>query len=231
MQSAATASSLVRVWPLLLGLTLVAFALRVVGMDQSLYGDELFAYEEVEGHSLIGVLREVESQSIEVSPPLFFVLAWLSAKLGDPTIWIRLPSLIAGTALVPVVYLLGSRTVGRPAALLAAALTAIAPFAIFYSAEARPYATLAVLAALSTWSMLRALESPRRWWWVVYAVAAAGAIYTHYTGVFVLGAQALWAGWGYPRERRSLAVAQERASRSNGGRPAVQSRPGARDRP
>jgi hypothetical protein len=82
MQSAATASSLVRVWPLLLGLTLVAFALRVVGMDQSLYGDELFVYEEVEGHSLIGVLREVESQSIEVSPPLFFVLGGLARSSG-----------------------------------------------------------------------------------------------------------------------------------------------------
>jgi mannosyltransferase len=207
MQSAATASSLVRVWPLLLGLTLVAFALRVVGMDQSLYGDELFAYEEVEGHSLIGVLREVESQSIEVSPPLFFVLAWLSAKLGDPTIWIRLPSLIAGTALVPVVYLLGSRTVGRPAALLAAALTAIAPFAIFYATEARPYATLTVLVALSTWSLLSALESRGRWWWAAYAVAAAAAIYAHYTGVFVLAAQALWAIWAYPAQRRPLVVA------------------------
>ena len=33
--------------------------------------------------------------------------------------------------------------------------------------------------------LLRALESGR-WWWIGYALASAAAIYSHYTGIFVL---------------------------------------------
>ena len=34
-------------------------------------------------------------------------------KLGDPTVLIRLPSLVFGTATIPVIYLLGERVAGR----------------------------------------------------------------------------------------------------------------------
>jgi hypothetical protein len=175
-------------------------------MHQSLYGDELFAYDEISGHTLFGVVDQVRT-SIEVSPPLFFVLAWASGKLGDLTTWIRLPSLLAGTALVPTCYLLGLRSVGRMAAILAAAVVAIAPFAIFYSTEARPYATLALLSAASAICLLCALDSPRHAWWVAYAVAAAAVTYTHYTGVFVLAAQVVWAVSARPDRWRELGLA------------------------
>ena len=130
-------------------LTLLAFAVRAWGFRQGLLGDELFAYSEIHGQSLGGVLREVR-ESVEVSPPLFFLLASLSAKLGDPTVWIRLPSLLLGTALVPLTFVLGRMTAGRGAALCAAALVTISPFAIFYADEARPYATLTFFAARSS---------------------------------------------------------------------------------
>ena len=51
----------------------------------------------------------------------------------------RLPSLVAGVGLIFLVYLLGRRTLGTRAALIAAALVAVSPFLIYYSA--RPAAT------------------------------------------------------------------------------------------
>src|SRR5581483_764279 len=111
--------------------TLAAFALRLSQLHQSLFGDEVLAYREIAGHSLAGTIHVVRG-GVESSPPLFFALAWLSAKLGDPTVWIRLPSLILSTLTIPVVYLLGRETVGRWAGAVGAAVLAVGPFSTYY---------------------------------------------------------------------------------------------------
>ncbi len=188
---------------ILLALTAGAFAVRVVGVDQNLYGDELFTFNDVNGRSLGGALREVRV-GLEDNPPLFFIFAWLSAQLGDPTIWIRLPSLLLGTALVPLIYLLGARVLSRAAGLAAAAIVAFSPFMVFYGTEARAYATLMFLSALSTLLLVRAVDGRSRWWWVAYAICGCAVLYTHYTGVFVLVAQAAWAFWAHRRLIRPL---------------------------
>jgi hypothetical protein len=64
---------------------------------------------------------------------------------------------------------------------------------------------LAVL--LSTLSVLRALDTGRRRWWVLYAVSACTAFWAHYTCLFVLGAQAAWVLWQRPDGRRPLLIA------------------------
>ena len=56
---------------------------------------------------------------------------------GDSTVLVRLPSLVLGTAAIPVVFLLGRRVAGTRVGLFAAAILALSPFAIFYSTEAR----------------------------------------------------------------------------------------------
>lgn len=175
-------------------ITLTAFLLRLSQLDQSLYGDEVLAYHEVLGHSLGQTIHTVAT-GVESSPPLFFVLAWLASKLGDPTVWIRLPSLLLGTATIPLVYLVGRRAMSREAGMIAAGLLAVSPFSFYYGIEARPYATLAFFVALSTYALLRAVERRHRGWWIAYALAATAAVYTHYTAIFVIAVQAGWSLW------------------------------------
>jgi hypothetical protein len=93
-------------------LTAIAFALRYATLHDSLAGDELFMFRIVHGNSLRDALHIV--RETEKTPPLFFVLVWGAAKLGDPTVWLRVPSLVFGTLLVPVVYAHG-RPDGRRA--------------------------------------------------------------------------------------------------------------------
>ena len=45
-------------------------------------------YQDLAGHSLWSVITAVHTGG-ENSPPLFFVLSWLTSKLGDPTVWLR----------------------------------------------------------------------------------------------------------------------------------------------
>jgi len=192
---------------LLAALTLAALALRLPGMGQDLFADELYTFDDVHGRGPRGVVEHLRSGGTEDNPPLFFLLAWASAKLGDDTVWIRLPSLVLGTATVPVVYALGRRALSPGAGLVAAALVAVSPFAIYYSAEARAYATLAFLVALSTLLLLKALEGRRPGWWAAYAATACAVLYTHYTGAIPVAAQAAWTLWAQPAHRRPIAVA------------------------
>ena len=139
------------------GLTVLGFALRLATFDQSLYADELSTYWIVHDHSLGDVLSSVRSND-EISPPLYFVLSWLTLKIGGDPEWVRLPSLIAGTVTIPLVYLVGARTLNRTAATIAAALMTLSPFMIYYSVEARTYALMLALLTLSTLALVLAVE-------------------------------------------------------------------------
>ena len=179
-------------------------ALRARALGQALLGDELYTYEIATQDSLGDVIDGINS--IELNPPLYFILAWLAAKIGDPLIAIRVPSVIFATAAIPMVWLVGRRTVGPPAALLGTALYALAPFAVYYGSEARAYSTLTFMALASTYALLRALDGRSRWWWAAYAAATAGVMYTHYTGAFVLVAQVAWALWFHRDRWRPVAL-------------------------
>lgn len=187
-------------------LTLVGLALRLATSTRALFADELSTSWIVQTHGLRGVFSTVHSNA-EITPPLYFVLSWASAKLGHAPELIRLPSLVAGTATIPLIWLLGRRTVGDTAALLATAIATVAPFLVYYSAEARGYALMVALVVLSTWAMLEAVDTGRRGWWALYAVATCGAAYSHYTCIFLLGAQLVWLWWAHPEARKASLIA------------------------
>lgn len=180
-------------------------------VTQDLFADELSTYWIVAGNDLRDVVGTVHTTA-EITPPLSFVLSWLATRIDLTPELLRLPALIAGIATVPVVYWLGSRTVGRGAGILAAALTAFSPFMIYYSAEARGYGLMMGLVLLSTLSMLLAVDRGQRRWWVAYALFTCAAMYTHYTSVFVLAAQFLWVVWAHPEARRTALVASVAAA-------------------
>jgi 4-amino-4-deoxy-L-arabinose transferase-like glycosyltransferase len=195
--------------PVVATLTALAFALRLAGLGQSLVDDEIFTFDIVTRNALLDIPSEVRATAI--TPPLHYLLAHAAAQLGDPTVWVRVPSLVLGTAAVPLLYLLGTRTVGRGAALLGTALFALSPIAVWYGVEGRAYATLVFLVVLSTYGLVRALQAERAaWkWWLVFVLASIGVLYTHYSGLFILVVQAAWAVWACfrrPSRRRLVEV-------------------------
>ncbi len=183
----------------------VAFLLRLAIINDSLAWDELYLYQIVHGHSLGEVFSSIHRT--EKTPPLGFVLSWLLDVGSGPTALIRVPSLVGSLATVPLVYLVGGRTVGRAAGLFAAAWLAISPFEIFYGTESRAYAQLTAWVLVSTLALLLALHNERRRWWVLYAVATAAALYTHYIAALSLVPLALWALWRHRESYRPLLIA------------------------
>jgi 4-amino-4-deoxy-L-arabinose transferase-like glycosyltransferase len=190
---------------LLAAITLAALALRVVFADQSLLGDELFTYTHASEGSFGDMMDSADR--VEYTPPLYFVLAWLAAKVGDVETAIRVPAIAFGTATVPLVHLLARRVGGPVAGLVAAAAFALSPFALFYGSEARSYGAAAFFVALSALLLLEALERNRLVWWAGLSASVAAVALSHYTAIPALLWLAAWAAWARRDRLRPLAIA------------------------
>ncbi|MGH9080293.1 MAG: glycosyltransferase family 39 protein [Acidimicrobiales bacterium] len=192
---------------LVAALTVGGLLLRLPSFNDSLFGDEISTYFIVMGNGVGRVLQLVHSNQ-ETSPPLYFLVAWVTKGwLSSPVQSIRLVSLVTGTAAIPLTFLLGLWTVGRRAGVVGAACVTLSPFMIFYSSEARPFMLVMFLGLVSTLALLRALDTDRLGWWILYALATCSAVYTHYTVVFLLVTQLVWALWTRPRRRVALVAA------------------------
>lgn len=138
----------------------------------------------------------VEGAAGDIHPPLYYLLlkAWRAA-FGPSEAGLRSFSAACGVLTVLFAYLIGRDLFGRRAGLIAAFLLAIAPFAVYYAQEARMYALLALCAAASTWAVLSfSLRSPnprsKAVFVVLYVLATAAGLWTHYAYPFVMAAQA-----------------------------------------
>jgi len=184
------ASSSVEAW-LLAGVVVVGAWLRFSTLGaQSYWFDEAQAAHEL--HLSFGSM--LNSMVVhETNPPLYFVLGWLWARVfGTGEVGLRSLSALAGTAVIPVAYLCGRELVSRRAGLLAAGLTALSPFMIWYSQEAREYMLLALLCGASLLYFARSWHDPSRRNVALWGVFSALAVLTHAFAGFLVAPEALW---------------------------------------
>lgn len=175
---------------------IVAFgaALRLYGLDrQSLWNDELSSWTE---YRLPTVWDVVSRGAPSEHPPAYWVLMhFWTAWFGDSETMLRLPSAIAGIAVIPLMYALANRLYGPREGLLAAALTATAWTPVYFSQEARPYMFLMLLTVLSSNCLIditRALRDRARLpgpATIGYVVAAELACYVHHFGALLVALQ------------------------------------------
>ena len=125
------------------------------------------------------MLHEVKHS--ESNPPLYYVIAWGWAKVfGLGEVGLRSLSALFGAATIPVAYFIGRELSGRRAGYITAAIVAVNPMLIWYSQEARGYALLVFLAALSFLFFLRALRTHDNRDLALWSLASIGALTTHY---------------------------------------------------
>lgn len=178
-----------REWGTLLLLTAVALALRCVGANNGLWIDEIFSLVD---SFRLPVGEIVASYPGDTHHPLYAVLAHLSlATFGESAFSIRLPSIVIGTASVPLLYLLGREVATRREALFGALLLAVSYHHIWFSQNARGYVILAACAMAGCWMLLRLLATGHRRFGAGFALVTALGAYTHLTMVFIAVGQAL----------------------------------------
>jgi len=113
---------------------------------------------------------------------------WMSVAGRGEVAEMMLPVAI-GVAIVPAVYLCGARLFSRRTALLAAALAAVSPSLVEYSAQIRPYGLLPLLTLVSCFALVRAIDDGRWTQWAGYVVSTVLLIYTHNWSWLVVGGQ------------------------------------------
>ncbi len=193
---------------LILLIVLAGFALRLyrLGAD-SLWYDETVS-TALAGSPLPELIRHTAG---DIHPPGYYLLlrGWLALAgypngRADPTgtgleFMAEFFSLFWGVILIALVYALARRLMAnRTDARLAAALTALSPYNVWYSQEVRMYTLGAALGALALYALWRAVggrtaQDAHARWWIMYALAAAAGMYTLYYFSFLLIPLSLWA--------------------------------------
>ena len=100
---------------------------------------------------------------------------------------LRSLSVLASSAAVPLIYLLGRELLGRREGLLGAALFALSPTAIYYAQEVRSYALLLLPLTMTLLCLARFLRAPHANRDLAgYAVFAIMSLYCHVTMLMVI---------------------------------------------
>lgn len=183
MEHQVTDPGRVRRWALPL-LLLAGLFLRLWQINGAFWYDEAFSAR----------LAKMPPENIltatffDVHPPAYYLLLWFVGQWAGYSEWVlRLPSVAVGVLLIWLVYRLGlSLGLAPPVVLLAAALTALAPFQVYYGAEARFYALLMVSITVGALG----LTTGRR---TLVVAGFLAALYLHNISlVFVTSLVAIW---------------------------------------
>ncbi len=119
--------------------------------------------------------------AVDVHPPLYYLLlqGWTEI-FGLSETALRSFSAVCMAGAVVMGLLLVRRYFGAKAFYVTLPFLVLAPFLLRYAQEARMYALVALISMAATYVLLRAEESKRTIWWVLYALLIAAGLYTHY---------------------------------------------------
>jgi hypothetical protein len=177
----------------LAAIVVAAAAVRLTTLDSQSFSDFETYTVVLERMDLGDMVSEIPE--FEGTPPLYYVLSWFWAQVfGTGEVGLRALPAIFSIGTVVVSYGIGKTLAGPRVGLVAAALVAFNPLAVWYAQEARAYALLMFLTALGLWFFVRLLrgEGHRTWNLVGWSAASACALLTHYFAGLVIVPEAIW---------------------------------------
>ena len=202
--------------PLWLGaLLLLAALLRFWDLGgKSLWGDELDTLRVTDlatSGQIVDALAHYRKTTL-VNPPAYFLAVHGVSLFSRSEAALRAVSAVAGTLAVLAFFFLARLFLPRRHALGAAALFAIAPVAVFYSQENRPYALTLLETTAAAYGLFGFLLERRPWQIMLFLFASASALYTNYVSILFLGCLAVsgaaWLaiGWRAQADRKRLGL-------------------------
>jgi Dolichyl-phosphate-mannose-protein mannosyltransferase len=170
------------------GVIIVGLALRLA-VPRGIWLDEAISIHQAR-LSLHGLFENLYNGDRQ--PPLYHLTLWLVIRaFGHGEFAVRLPSLIAGTLVIPVLYELGRELYDRRTGLIAAGFAAVSPVLIWYSQEVRMYEFAALFGLLALLTQVRAIRNGTMLNWAAYILATSALLWSHYFGLLVIGVQQL----------------------------------------
>ena len=165
---------------------LLGFVLKGLFLgSNSLGGDEPFSvyHSQQSLGQLFAIFRS------ENNPPLHFLLLHYWIKFfGISELSVRMPSLIFSAFTVLFIYRIGFRFFNLRVAIIASILFTFSTYQVLYAHEARAYALMGFLTAVSMFYYLEIIHSKNRRNWNLFWFFLVNSllIYTHFFGFFIL---------------------------------------------
>ncbi|MBD2357778.1 glycosyltransferase family 39 protein [Tolypothrix sp. FACHB-123] len=172
-------------------LMLIGLLLRLPSLKWGLWRDEGSTYFDAMPIDLHEVINTVIYS--ELNPPGFYIIMhqWMQ-WFGSDEVILKIPALIVSVLLIPATYKLGSLISSPLVGIVTAAITTVAPEAIYYSQEARPYALAALLSCLVIFLYCKVIDSKKQIWYLLgFVICADLLLYVQYTGLILLTSLAI----------------------------------------
>ncbi len=164
-------------------LTLLAAALRVVGLDRDLWLDEIATVIHYLRSSPLEILSIYRSANQHL---LYSLLGSASFSIFGESAWsARLPAVIVGVGAIPGLFFLARRVAPEREATWVALLLSVSYHHIWFSQSARGYSGMIFFTVWGTVIFLEALERNRRSLWVLYGLSAVLGVLMLQNTVFV----------------------------------------------
>ncbi len=172
---------------------MLAGALRVIGLNQQLWLDEIATLVNSVSQPLGTIVSTYTSQNQHT---FYSILAQVSVNFFGEQPWaLRLPAVLFGVASVPALYFLGRLLTTRREALLASALMVVSYHHVWFSQNARGYTGLLFFTLVATSLFIHGLKNNRWSIWLAYSPTLALGLYTHLGMGFVAIGHAVVLVW------------------------------------
>ncbi len=176
--------------------------LRLYHLDfNSFWGDE--AATHVFTQQSTGDYWQLLSNLGEVHPPLFYLVEKIILPFGTSEFLYRLFPALFGITTIPLFYIIGKKMFGKPVGIIMATLITFSPYHIQYSQDARMYTMLLFITGVALIFYLVAIESNNKKYWILFGVASALAIWTHFMAFIIVGSLIIYSIFYLIKEKKS----------------------------
>ena len=156
----------------------IAMRLAMYFSGKSLWSDEFWSLQLVQN----GYWNVFKGAIHDVHPPVYFLILHTFTKLfGYSELALRLPSLLAGIAVLFGIYHLTKLLFKEEVALLATGLIGISPYWLQLSNEVRGFGLVACLVTWATWAYLKEIK------WLYVLLAVTSLFTEHYAWIWFAG--------------------------------------------
>jgi hypothetical protein len=186
---------------------IIGFVLRLIPASRLFLNPDEALHNLLASQSSVG--RAWDAALTNAHPPLLILLLYYWRTLGHSELWLRMPSVLAGTAACWFFYQWLKLAANRTTAILGLLIFSFAPSLILLSAEIRQYALLLFFMTACLYLAELALRRNSTATIILFSLSLYGALLTHYSalifalviGIYMLVRLSLY------RARMSLCVA------------------------
>ena len=129
----------------LIGILMLGFSVRLIGLDKGVWGDETFTISMISKANLWEMLQDLRR---DVHPPLHYILLYYWSKINNSEEFLRLFSVLFGVGTIAVV-MSWLKQYSYLASILAGIYLATTPIMLRFSQEIRGYSLLLFVTALA----------------------------------------------------------------------------------